>query len=445
MMNSIGIAPRLARERIWRAFQEFLQVESLGGLLLLAATLLALAWANSPLAAGYKELWETHFTVGLGAWVLDKSIHFWINDGLMVVFFFVVGLEIKRELLVGELASPRQAILPIFAALGGMLVPALIYLSLNGGQAGAAGWGIPMATDIAFALTVLTVLGPRVPLALKVFLTALAIVDDIGAILVIAVFYAGAISIPSLAVGAGILVLLVGANAAGVRNPLLYGLLGIALWLAMLLSGVHTTIAGVLLAMTIPSRPRASSSEFLETTRRLLGDFESAGLSDRRVFINPEQLGIVQAVETACEHVATPLQQMEHALLPWVTYAILPLFALANAGVGLTGSITAALTHPVSIGIMLGLVLGKQMGITLFTWLAVRVGAAALPAGISWRQIYAVSWLGGIGFTMSLFVADLAFGAPELLALAKVGILAASLVAGVGGWLLVRGATEARG
>ena len=420
-----------------RPFQRFAEIEASGGILLLVCTVAALVWANSPWASVYFSLWQTKLTIGLGDAGLSKALLLWINDGLMAVFFFVVGQEIKRELLVGELASPRKATLPIAAALGGILLPAGIYIALNAGTTGAAGWGIPMATDIAFALGVLALLGSRIPLGLKVFLTALAIVDDIAAVLVIALFYTAEISWISLAVAAGILGLLIAANRTGVRRPLVYAVLGVGLWLAFLQSGVHATVAGVLLAMTIPAQTRLNAGDFLDRGRDLLDQFEAAGKREEIVLTNEDRQAVLRELETACEQTETPLQRLEHGLHPWVTYAIMPIFALANAGVALGADFTTALAHPVSLGVIAGLIIGKQAGITFFAWLAVRTGLAALPAGITWRHVYGAGWLGAIGFTMSLFIAGLAFGGTPLLDIAKVGILTASLIAGVIGWILL--------
>ena len=419
-------------------FQEFAGAEASGGILLVICTAVALAWANSPWAGGYVGLWQAPLSVGLGSFVLAKPLLLWINDGLMAVFFFVVGLEIKREVLVGELASPKRAALPIAAALGGMLAPAGIYAALNAGTPGARGWGIPMATDIAFALGVLALLGGRAPLALKVFLTALAIIDDIGAVLVIAVFYTAAIWWTGLAIGLLFLLAALAANRAGVRHPLPYALLGLGLWLAFLQSGVHATVAGVLLALTIPARARIDAGDFLAHGRARLDDFAASGPVGASALINEGQQAAVEDLERACEEVQTPLQRLEHALHPWVAFAIMPTFALANAGVTVAGDVSAAVLTPVSLGVLAGLVIGKQVGITLFAWLATRSGLAAMPSEVTWRQIYGVSWLGGIGFTMSLFIAGLAFGDSGLLATAKVAILGASLLAGAGGWILLR-------
>ena len=426
-------------QRVLSPFARFFRLESAGGIVLITCALIAVGWANSPWAATYHHLWETELGFSLGPWEISHSVHHWINDGLMAVFFFLVGLEIKREALIGELASLRRAALPGAAALGGMIVPALLYALLNAGGEGAAGWGIPMATDIAFALGVLALMGPRVPLSLKVFLTALAIVDDIGAVLVIALFYTAEIAWGALAAGLVVLGLCALANRLGVRGPLPYVLLGIVVWSCFLASGVHATVAGVLLAMTIPSRTRIDADEFLEHADRDLAAFRGACARGSTVLTNLDQQAALQGLESATEAAQAPLQRIEHDLHAAVAFGIIPLFALANAGVTLAGGFGEALAHPVTLGVVLGLVIGKPLGITLFSWLAVRARIAELPAGVSWRAIHAVSWLGGIGFTMSLFIAALAFPDGALVDESKVGIFAASIAAGLGGWLLLRG------
>jgi Na+:H+ antiporter, NhaA family len=423
--------------RALRPFQRFAHTQSAGGVILLACAAIALLWANSPWSASYFHLWETNIGIRVGRQALDLSVHHWINDGLMAVFFFVVGLEIKREMLVGELSSPRQAALPLAGALGGMLVPALLYAAFNAGGAGRAGWGIPMATDIAFALGVLALLGPRVPVVLKVFLTALAIADDIGAVLVIALFYTSELAYYWLIIGAGILVALIGLNVLGVRRPAAYLILGVLLWLVFLRSGVHATVAGVVLAMTIPSRTRVHEQEFIDVARGAINEFEAACQPGETVLSNRAQQEAVEALEHVSEAVQSPLFTMERRLHGAVAFLIMPVFALANAGVAL-GGLADSLSLPVTSGIVLGLVLGKPIGITLFSWLAVRFGWATLPANASWRALHGVSWLGGIGFTMSLFIAGLAFTDPDLLDSAKVGILGASVVAGIAGWLMLK-------
>ncbi len=428
-------------EAALKPFQEYIDAQTLGGVLLLVATTIALLWANSPWSETYAQVWRTPITVGVGTFVLAKPLHLWVNDGLMAMFFFVVGLEIKRELLAGELSDPRLAILPIFAAAGGMLVPAAVYLSLNTHGEAVSGWGIPIATDIAFALGILALLGKRVPFALKVFLVTLAIVDDLGAVLVIALFYTSTISLENLAVGALFLIALIGANRAGIRHPVVYATLGVGgLWLAFLLSGVHATVAGVLVAMTIPACPRIGHRELVDKANYLIRQFDTHGETGSTVLANPKQAEAATALETASDLAQTPLQRLEHSLQPWVTLGVMPVFALANAGVDLSGDVLEALTHPVALGIALGLMVGKQLGITVFSWVAVKANLASLPEGVGWRHIYGASWLGGIGFTMSLFIAGLAFGESSLLPLAKVGILSASVLAGIAGWLILRGA-----
>jgi NhaA family Na+:H+ antiporter len=419
-------------------FLEFIRLEASGGILLMLMTAAALVWANSPWAQSYFELWQIKLTVGIGSWQLSKHLILWVNDGLMAVFFFVVGLEIKREVLAGELASPRRAVLPLVAAAGGMLLPALIYSLLNFGATGALGWGIPIATDIAFTLGVMALLGTRAPLPLKVFVTALAIVDDIGAVLVIALFYTSEIAWSSLLVGAIILILLIGLNRAQITRPLPYAVLGIALWLAFLYSGVHATIAGVLVAMTIPARARVETEVFLTQSRKALQAYEDACCDERGIAEAGKQAA-AHILELASESVESPLQRLEHGLHPWVTYVIMPIFALANAGVTIVGSdVAEAIANPVAVGIVVGLILGKSLGIGLSTWLTIRFGLAELPQGITMRHIIGAGFLAGIGFTMSLFVANLAFPGGDLLTSAKIGILLASLIAGVIGWILLR-------
>ena len=426
-------------ERILQPFAQFAHTASSGGIVLLACTAAALVWANSPWAASYHHLWETEIALDAGPFTVRSTLHHLINDGLMVVFFFLVGLEIKREALIGELASFQQAALPAAAALGGMIVPAAFYAALNLGGPGSAGWGIPMATDIAFALGVLALLGDRVPAGLKIFLAALAIVDDIGAVLVIAIFYTASVDWGALGLAGFLLLLAAGANVAGVRQPWAYSLIGVALWGAVLASGVHATIAGVLLAMTIPSRTRINEDEFLEGARRSVDAFERACGPETNVLTNQEQQEALLTLETLCEHTQAPLQRSERKLHGIVAFGIMPLFALANAGVPLTGGDQGGvLSSPVTLGILLGLVIGKPLGITLFSWAAVRSGLAALPRGVTWRLVHGVSWLGGIGFTMSLFVAGLALTeASVLLTEAKLGVLIASLAAGLAGAILL--------
>jgi NhaA family Na+:H+ antiporter len=386
-------------QRALAALQEFLRLEAAGGLFLVAAAVLAMAVANSPLAGAYNAFISLPLAVDAGPLHVAKPLLLWINDGLMAVFFLLVGLELKRESLEGHLASRREASLPAVAALGGMAAPSAIYAWLNWGDPAALrGWAIPSATDIAFALGVLLLVGKRVPAALKAFLLSVAIFDDLGAIVIIAAFYAADLSPIALSIGAALTMLLAIMNRAGVTHPAPYLVVGFLLWLALLKSGVHATLAGVLLAMFIPLR--------------------------------------------VAEHAAgePPLHRLERALHPWVAFGVLPLFAFANAGVPLSGIAAAQLLHPVTLGIVGGLFVGKQLGIMLACWLAVRLGLAALPRDTGWGLLYGVSLLCGIGFTMSLFIASLAFeaGGGDYLGLERIGILSGSLLAGVAGYLVLR-------
>ena len=422
-------------DRLARPFQIFAAHKLSGAVLLLAATVVAVAWANSPWAGLYHHWLHTKLAISVGPFGLNKSISHWINDGLMVIFFFVVGLEIKRELLAGELASPRKAALPVLAAVGGMVVPALVYVVFNGDGVFARGWGIPMATDIAFALGILAVF--PVPLSLKIFLTALAIVDDIGAIVVVAVFYTDAIAPWSLLIGALLLCVSIGANVIGVRNPIIYFLIGCAIWIAFYRSGVHATLAGVLLAFTIPARTVINARQLHDRTRTLLKQLRDTGLpSDTRLLTN-QQHHIVHSMERLTEHATAPLQELEHALMPFVTFAILPLFALTNAGVSLESEALGLLAEPMSLGIILGLVLGKPLGIWLFAWAGVKLRIAELPKGIRLLNVASVGCLAGVGFTMSLFIATLAFEEVALVDAAKTAVLAGSLLATLIGSVLL--------
>jgi NhaA family Na+:H+ antiporter len=417
-------------------FLRFAKLEASGAILLLISTMIALAWANSPWADLYHHIWQMPVVVGLGAYSMSESLSHWISDGLMAIFFFFVGLEIKREVLVGELSSFKQAAFPFAAALGGALVPALLFTLVNRSTEAQRGWGVPMATDIAFTLGALALLGSRAPPALKVFVATLAIVDDMFAVLVIAVFFTSGISIRSLvaallAVGVSLV-----ANRLGVRSSLVYAVIGVFLWLAMLRSGVHATIAGILLAFTVPAKTYLTPSDFLRRTRPLLDRFQRTTQSDLDLFTSEEQQTVIHELERDCAAVQPPLYRIEQALQPWVSFVIMPLFALANAGVHIAGGLSA-LAKPVSLGVFLGLFFGKPVGIMAFAFVSSKAGVAATPSGVSWRQIFGASWLCGIGFTMSLFVATLAFGAGELLDLAKTGALAASVAAGVAGSLVL--------
>jgi Na+:H+ antiporter, NhaA family len=419
-------------EVIKSPFVRFARMEAAGGILLLASTFAALVWANSPWEHVYHAMWTTPVDIGFGRFFLTETRHQWINDGLMSVFFFLVGLEIKREVLIGELSSLKQAAFPLIAAVGGTIVPALIYLSLNRGSVAQKGWGIPMATDIAFALGVLALLGDRVPVSLKIFVTALAIVDDIIAVLVIALFYTEHIHLLSLAAGLAGVAISFGANLLGVRKPAIYALLGICVWAAVLKSGVHATVAGVLFAFTIPARTYIDRSHFLKQSRWLLDRFEAARHDSF------EEHAALHTLETQCELIQSPLHRIEHGLQPWVAFFVMPVFAFSNAGVHILGNVAAAAKNSVSLGVALGLFVGKPLGISLFAWLAAKARLATQPSAVSWGQIFGGSWLCGIGFTMSLFIATLAFGEGSVLDLSKIGTLAASVAAATCGSLFLR-------
>lgn len=406
--------------------------------LLLLGTILAIICANSPLADLYHAFWETKFTIGTERFGISESLRHWVNDGLMALFFFIVGLEIKREVLVGEMRSPRLAALPISAAVGGVVVPALLFLLINRGEAGAGGWGVPIATDTAFSLGVMTLFATRVRPLLLVFLTAFAIVDDILAVFVIAIFYTDQISWTWIGVTVVLIGLLAAANAAGFHRWPVYAFLGLAVWVAVFESGVHATFAGVLVAMTVPARSWINPSEFLVRAKKSIEDFEAACFLAPNILTNEPQQRATQELERLCEDVETPMTHLQHRLNPWVAYGILPIFAFANAGIPLVEGLGEALTSHVAWGVIVGLVIGKPIGILLFSWLAVRVGLAIRPPSITWHNIAAVGMLGGIGFTISLFVAELAFPAGPTADAARVGILFGSLFAGIAGYFALR-------
>jgi NhaA family Na+:H+ antiporter len=420
-------------------FQEFFRTEAAAGALLVICACVALVVANSAWADGYNRLWATPIAIAAGGHTLSLTLHQWINDGLMTVFFLLVGLEIKREAVAGELASRRQAALPIAAAIGGMIVPAFIYVLANGGGIEARGWAIPMATDIAFALGVLALVAPRAPSGLKIFLAALAIVDDMGAVLVIALFYTGDIAWVALGTAAIILLSLIVLNVLHVQHLTPYLVLGLGLWFYMHESGIHATIAGVLLAFVIPTRTRINAAEFSAKARGLLDHFDRTETGDLLVLTSKGQQEAIIGLERASELVTAPLLRLEHALHAFSAFGVMPLFALANAGVGLRGSPGGRVT----LAVILGLAIGKPLGITAAAFLAVKWRLAVLPAGVGWTTLHGCAWLGGIGFTMSLFIATLAFEGTPLLGLAKVGILGGSIFAGVVGTIVMRRAATA--
>ena len=429
-------------DRLLIPVQRFTHQEAAGGIVLLIAAVLALVLANSPLYQESHDFWETHLIIGYDDFSLDKPLHFWINDALMAVFFFVVGLEIKRSLFLGELASIRRAAFPIVAALGGMIVPATVYLLLNSEGEAARGWGIPMSTDIAFSLGVLALLGSRAPLSLKVFLTAFAIVDDIGAITVIAIFFTETINWGNLAIGMGLLALLVALNISGVRNTLVYMLVSVVVWVSFFESGIHATVSGVLIAMTIPLRVRIDPEQFVARGRALMDIFEREGAGHSRrgsfALMTERQRGSLEELEDVSKEVESPLQRLEHILHPWVAFVIMPLFALSNAGIPLGEEIADSITSPVTFGIVIGLLVGKPLGILLFAWIAVKSRIASLPRDIGWLQILGAALLGGIGFTMAIFVTGLAFVDDTLVLQSKFAILIASLATGALGYFILR-------
>ena len=418
-------------------FEEFIHRQTTSGLLLMGMAVLALVLANGPLASSYEHIIHTYISIGVGDWALKMTLHHWINDGLMALFFFVVGLELKRELLVGELANLRNATLPIAAAVGGMLVPALIYFAINPEGDAALGWGIPMATDIAFAIGALALLASRVPKALITFLVALAIVDDLGAVLVIAVFYTDTIALIPLAIAGGLFALLMIFNMSGIRKTTPYFIVAVLLWYALLQSGVHATLAGILGALSVPATPKYNPERFSEHVKELMQRFEASHQPGKSIMTNDALRAVVQTLENGVRSVEAPLQRLEHIWHMPVAYLVIPIFALANAGIALDFStLGETFTHPVMIGVSLGLVLGKFIGITGFSWLVLKLGVAELPKDTRFTQIAGVSLLAGIGFTMSIFVAQLGFAERDnLLLMAKTGILAASLLAGIAGFI----------
>lgn len=427
--------------RVSRALIEFLQAEAGGGIVMLIATVLALVVANSALADTYDVFWHQYAGLTVADWSLQLSLHHWVNDGFMAVFFFLVGLEIKRELLFGELASPRRAALPVIAAAGGAVLPAMLYLAFNAGSPYAHGWGVPMATDIAFAVTLLALLGTRAPLWLKSFVTALAIADDIMAVLVIAIFYAGALDLTALAWAAALAAALAGLNLSRVMRPAPYVLLALGLWYFVLQSGIHAAIAGVIAAAFVPAslgrgREADGDSDVLRDRLEELSAPDDSKEAWEHVDAREADL---EAITAAAARRSAPLYRLEHAIHPWSAFLILPVFAFANAGVGISfADLGTSLGGPLALGIMIGLFVGKQIGITGAAWLAVRSGVGRLPEGGRWSQVWGGAALAGIGFTMSIFIASLAFPAPEELATAKLAILLGSLASAAAGVLLLR-------
>ncbi|WP_331775240.1 Na+/H+ antiporter NhaA [Sulfurospirillum sp. 1612] len=430
---------RFFRAKIHSPFEAFLHAQMTSGAILMLMTVVALLWINSPLAEIYEHILHTHITLSIGSFTLDHDVHFWVNDGLMTLFFFLVGLEIKREILVGELSDIKVSILPILAAIGGMIIPAIIFQIITNGQEGSEGWGIPMATDIAFAVSVIVLLGNRVSKQLVTFLVALAIVDDLGAVSVIAIFYTAQINMMALMIAIGLFFVLIVFNRFGIRSALPYGIVGVFIWFFMLESGVHATIAGVLVAMTIPSLPKFNPKLFSQPMKKMLDDFCDYPIGDDFV-LKDEQKIIVKKMKQKIIGVEAPLNRYENALHLPIGLMIIPLFALINAGIPIDfSSLGMLLGQPVSLGIIFGLVVGKVIGIFGVSWLAIKLGIAKLPENATISQLFGVSFLGGIGFTMSIFVADLAYSTnPALLVQSKTAILSASVLAGLIGYFWLR-------
>lgn len=427
--------------------KHFIEKKTSVGILLIVAASLAMIVANSPFAESYHNFWKQYIYLGFEDFIIKKNLLHWINDGLMSMFFFLVGLELKRELMHGELANFRGAILPVAAAIGGMLAPALIFFMFTQGTSAVSGWGIPMATDIAFALGILYLLGDKVPLSLKVFLTAIAIVDDLGAVLVIAFFYTSEISMNNLAMGAFFLLILLLANRIGIRNTIFYAVMGIGgLWLAILLSGVHATIAAVLAAFTIPTSKRINTSLFLRKARLLSSKIKRYRLKSKSKQDQSDEM-VTETIEKfsqLTEDATPPLQRLEHALYPFVSFIVLPLFAFANAGVTINTEAFSFFKSPVTLGVIIGLIVGKITGIFLFTKLMVFFKVCSLPKGIGWKHVFGLGLLAAIGFTMSLFITDLAYDSEIYETQAKMGILSASIIAGILGYFYLKllGKTE---
>jgi Na+:H+ antiporter, NhaA family len=426
-----------AFSRVLSPFEEFIHRQTTSSLLLMGSAIIALFLANSFFADAYMHFIHTPVNLSIGSWEIKMNLHHWVNDGLMALFFFVVGLELKREIMVGELSDLRQAALPIIAAIGGMIVPALIYLAFNHDGDAARGWGVPMATDIAFAVGALVLLARRVPKALITFLVALAIADDLGAVLVIALFYTQELAINWLIVSALLVALLFTFNFAGIRKVMPYFLVAILLWYALLQSGVHATLAGVLGAFTVPARSKYDPSLFAGLINQQIDRFITSSHQDDSLMTNEKLHSIVQNLEESVKGVQTPLQRLEHIWHLPVAFIVIPIFAIFNAGIPLQlGSLSETLSHPVMLGVTFGLLLGKFFGITGACWIALRLGIGQLPNGTRFSQIAAVSVLAGIGFTMSIFIAELGFAnQPEYLLMAKTGVLTASLLAGFIGFI----------
>jgi Na+:H+ antiporter, NhaA family len=420
--------------------QRFIHRSTTSGMVLFSSALLAIIISNTPWSDAFHHFWEIEFSIGFGEQLITKSLHHWINDGLMAVFFFVIGLELKREIIAGELKDPKNAILPLIAAIGGMIFPAVIYLLFNTRGDASDGWGIPMATDIAFALGVLYLLGDKVPLTLKIFLTALAIVDDLGAVLVIAFFYTSEINTISLLTGGLFMGILIISNRMGVRNTLFYAIIGIGgLWLAFLMSGVHATIAAVLAAMTIPTDVKVTEKKYIEKLNVLIHQFKESKPNENST-VTENQLHIIEEIRTYSKAALTPLQRLEHNMHPFVAFVIMPIFAFSNAGISFSGDILAQISGTVFLGVFFGLLIGKVLGVTGTIYILQKLNLLKLPEGMNNLHLLGAGFLASIGFTMSLFIGGLAFGDKEYVEAAKMGVLFSSLLASLIGYVIIRSA-----
>lgn len=426
------------------SIKSFIKEETLGGILLLSATVIALIWSNSQWADLYHHIWhDIKLAVSFGSFEMEGNLHHWINDGLMAIFFFTIGLEVKREIIDGELSTIKKAVLPISAAIGGMLIPALFYTITNWNTPEfSEGWGISMATDIAFVLGLLAMLGKRVPLSLKIFLTALAIADDIGAILVIAIFYTDSIDYIELLNAGVFMSVLIAGNYFGIRRTGFYAFVGLlGVWIAFMYSGVHATIAGVLIALTIPADAKIKEHEYIQKLQRKLKRFVSQPSNDNRL-LTKEQSHLIDDIEKLSDDAHTPLQKLEHTLHPITAFVILPIFALANAGIHIEGDLLNSIFHPISLGIVIGLVLGKFLGISLFSYVLIKLKWASLPKDVNFYHIMGAGLFAGIGFTMSIFISELAFDNPEYIQIAKIGIYTASILSAIMGMLMINYASK---
>lgn len=429
--------PKTPINKIITPFQNIIRQEKSGAIILFFSVIIALIFANSSMADTYKEVLSKTFAFSFnGNTYLEYDLLHWINDGLMAIFFFVVGLELKKEIVAGELSSPKKAMMPIVSAIGGMVIPASIYLLLNSNSGTEHGWGIPMATDIAFALGILMFLGDKVPVSLKIFLLALAIVDDLGAILVIAFFYSSDISFLNLIIGMAFLGAMFIGNKMGVRSTLFYAVLGIGgLWTAFLLSGVHATIAAVLAAFMIPADSRISEKDYVEDIKEKLKAFAAIDPDDKVPVLKEEQINILKKIQESTKLASTPMQNLTNIISPISTFIVLPIFAIANAGVSFDVEMSTLFSTNIAVGVGLGLVLGKILGIFGFAFILVKLGLGSLPTGMSLKNLFGIALLAAIGFTMSIFIASLAFTEQLHIDQAKIGIFAGSIIGGVAGYI----------